>query len=229
MTRMPSCLNRLQEAGFSFEDASALRRISMTLHRWHELECGDSNDYGSWAIERGKHVAAVHYRDANPWSGRAIYVPYRRWLECVNFRAHKLVDQGISEDRIDCYLLRQPNGKMQAGLRYGVGGEAYFSPEVTDQKKADSLAVEYSEDGAPFMAYHRYSGAGKSRITRTSIPDRERGALKRLDQIMARHPGFGYHVQGDPRGCALYILRPGDLNPGDSADACYTRGIAVHK
>ncbi|MFA5897669.1 MAG: hypothetical protein WC829_01020 [Hyphomicrobium sp.] len=34
------------------QDAESLRRISMTLHRWHELECGDSNDYASWAIER---------------------------------------------------------------------------------------------------------------------------------------------------------------------------------
>lgn len=24
----------------------------MTLHRWHELECGASNEWGSWSIER---------------------------------------------------------------------------------------------------------------------------------------------------------------------------------
>jgi hypothetical protein len=39
----------LYRAGISFEDALALRRISMTLHRWHEGECGDSN---GTAIER---------------------------------------------------------------------------------------------------------------------------------------------------------------------------------
>ncbi len=27
----------------AFDDAEALRRISMTLHRWHELECSFAN------------------------------------------------------------------------------------------------------------------------------------------------------------------------------------------
>jgi len=42
----------LQSVGFSADDAAALRRISMTLQRWYELECGNGNDRGSWAIER---------------------------------------------------------------------------------------------------------------------------------------------------------------------------------
>jgi hypothetical protein len=29
-----------------------LRRAELILHRWAELECGDGNDYQSWAIER---------------------------------------------------------------------------------------------------------------------------------------------------------------------------------
>ena len=41
-------LRRLENAGITWADAEALRRISMTLHRWHELECGD--DHG--CIER---------------------------------------------------------------------------------------------------------------------------------------------------------------------------------
>lgn len=36
----------------TIEDASILRRAEITLHRWAEQECGDSNDYASWAIER---------------------------------------------------------------------------------------------------------------------------------------------------------------------------------
>jgi hypothetical protein len=48
-----SCINVLTQSGFSQDDASALRRIAMTLHRWHEMECGDSNNYGSWMIARG--------------------------------------------------------------------------------------------------------------------------------------------------------------------------------
>ena len=33
-------------------DAETLRLADLTLHRWYELECGDGNSYGSWAIER---------------------------------------------------------------------------------------------------------------------------------------------------------------------------------
>jgi uncharacterized protein RhaS with RHS repeats len=36
----------------SFEDANTLRRAQITLHGWNEAECGDSNDYASWSIER---------------------------------------------------------------------------------------------------------------------------------------------------------------------------------
>lgn len=45
---------RLHDAGITPSDALALRRISMTLHRWHELECGGGNDHGSWCITRGR-------------------------------------------------------------------------------------------------------------------------------------------------------------------------------
>ena len=43
---------RLEAMGFTYEEAVQLRRIEMTLHRWSEQECGDSNSYASWAIER---------------------------------------------------------------------------------------------------------------------------------------------------------------------------------
>lgn len=38
-------INRLQAAGISYEHANALRRISMTLSRWGELECGDRKQH----------------------------------------------------------------------------------------------------------------------------------------------------------------------------------------
>lgn len=63
---------------------------------------------------------------------------------------------------------------------------------------------------------------------RSPYPDRETGALVRLGRIMTRYPSLVSYVQGDPRGAALYILRPGDLPRGESADAYYTRGIAVY-
>lgn len=35
-----------------FDDVCFFRRDSMTLRSWFERECGDSNDYASWAVER---------------------------------------------------------------------------------------------------------------------------------------------------------------------------------
>ena len=60
-------------------------------------------------------------------------------------------------------------------------------------------------------------------------PDYETLALRRIKKIMAAHPHLGYYVQGDPRGCALYILRPGDVPEGKDVDGYYSRGIAVYK
>lgn len=42
-------IERLKSSGITEKDAFALRRIAMTLHRWHELECGVD---GGWYIER---------------------------------------------------------------------------------------------------------------------------------------------------------------------------------
>ena len=121
-------LDQLRIAGISHEDAFALRRISMTLHRWHELEC---------------------------------------------------------------------NGDIQR-----------------DEKTGQCYA-QYGGGAGPFLTI--------------KAADRKKGALKRLNAIMARYPSLRSYVQGDPRGAALYILRPGDVPEGKDADGYYSRGIAVYK
>lgn len=151
---MTECIARLTAIGISYNDATELRRISMTLHRWHELECGDSNDWQSSSLVRGRKESGV---------------------------------------------------------------------------------FTHEDNGAPYMEVH--SNRVKAPTAYYSIPDRERGALKRLAAIMARYPGFISYVQGDPRGAALYILRPDDL-PADFdinltrcewLSANYSRGVAVYK
>lgn len=160
MSNRYNCVDALCRAGISHADAIALRRISMTLHRWHELECGDGNDHASWTIARGK--------------------------------------------------------------------------------KDEGGAFEYDDAGKPWLETH-YNGVGlvSARVpSYRRIPDRERGALKRLAAVMARYPDFVSYVQGDPRGASLYILHPNALAGADwfSTDeakrrewlACnYSRGIAV--
>lgn len=54
----------------SFDDANTLRRAQITLHRWAELECGDGNDYASWAIERDEQTA-VPYMVTYPHAGES--------------------------------------------------------------------------------------------------------------------------------------------------------------
>ncbi len=132
MTRKETIRQNAQEDalcahGITIADAVALRRISMTLHRWHELECGTGNG----CVERDEETNKTY------------------WLNAMS------------------------------GKRY-------------------------------------------------PTPDRETGARKRLAAIMARYPGLRAYVQGDPRGAALYILRPDDVPVGADADAYYNRGIVVY-
>lgn len=76
------------------------------------------------------------------------------------------------------------------------------------------------ETGRPYW-HSTYDGR---RFSRTS--DRETGALKRARAIVEAH-GFTLYHQGDPRGCSLYIIRPGDVPEGGKPDSYYYRGMAV--
>jgi hypothetical protein len=133
MTR--ECIGRLIEAGIGYEDALALRRAAMTLHAWFEGECGNSNDYASWAIERD---------------------------------------------------------------------------EETDK---------------PFMVRHPHDG----KTYRYGLPDREKGARKRVAKIISKYPDMQAYVQTDPRGAPLYIVRANDVPEGQDVGCYYNRGIAVYK
>ena len=129
--------NRLIALGISRDDAAALRRISMTLRRWFELECGTGEGQVSRSIERD-----------------------------------------------------------------GENG-----------------------DGKPRRYYETRNG---DIIKGSLVPDRERGALKRLNGIMESHPDFLAYHQGDPRGCALYVVPKAELTrTGLPVDAIYNNGIAV--
>src|SRR5204862_2250947 len=64
-------IERLKMLGISDDDAWALRRISMTLHRWHELECGDGNG----CIERDEETNKTYW--LNAMSGKRWPTPDR--------------------------------------------------------------------------------------------------------------------------------------------------------
>lgn len=84
--------------------------------------------------------------------------------------------------------------------------------------------IDYNEEtGRPHQYYH-WNG----KLSRLPIPDRGKGAHKRLDTIMASHPHLTAYVQSDPRGVALYILEKSRL-VGRNIESCYSsQGIAVY-
>ena len=101
----------------------------------------------------------------------------------------------------------------------------------------DNGAIERDDDTQ--RPYWCSSTTGR----RWPVADRERGALRRLGRIIghrntrvwaasdahavhvhAVHP----YVQTDPRGAALYILRPSDVPAGADPASYYTRGICVY-
>lgn len=117
-----------EKLGIDWKAIEAFRRDSMTLRRWFERECGDSNAYASWAVERD---------------------------------------------------------------------------EVTD---------------IPYLV--RYYTQGLYKFSKTRIPDREKGARKRIAERCERLE-LHYYIQTDCRGLALYLSR----EPLTESD--YTKGFGV--
>jgi hypothetical protein len=114
----------------------------------------------------------------------------------------------------------------------------WFEQECGNSNERYSWAIERNEEsGKPFHV--RYLNNGGVRVAHP-IPDREAGARKRLDAIMTHRnkrnvlakdgasDSLSYYIQTDPRGAALYILRPCDVPDGGDPSAYYSRGICVY-
>lgn len=65
---LQAAIFRRTQVSLSFDDANTLRRAELTLQRWAEGECGDGNDYASWAIERDEKTG-IPYRVTYPHKG----------------------------------------------------------------------------------------------------------------------------------------------------------------
>ena len=127
--------NTLMQLGFTQAEAESLRRISMTLHRWHEKECGTDNG----CIERDEQTGKAY------------------WLNSMTMR-------------------RSPVRDDEAGAK----------------KRLAAI------------------------LKRVNI--QRAGKVGRLDA----------YIQTDPRGAALYIIRPGDVPAGENVDSYYNRGLCVY-
>jgi hypothetical protein len=65
----------------------------------------------------------IHWHFDNPWRDRAIYVPLQD-LVPINHQRYQ-ADLGA---KLDAYLLPQPDGSVEAGIRYGKEPDQYVSP-----------------------------------------------------------------------------------------------------
>ena len=144
------------ELSFTRAEAAQLRRISMTLRRWHELECGNDNG----CIERDEATGKAMWR--NSYSGR---------LSPIDDR------ETGAKKRLATILSR-------------VNQHADWCATV-----APLVPGRIAEHGP-------CNCAGSAKLSA--------------------------YIQTDPRGAALYIIRPGDIPEGKDLDAYYSRGICVY-
>ncbi len=133
----------LESLGFTQHEAESLRRISMTLRRWHERECGIDNG----CIERDEATGKAY------------------WLNSMSMRRYPIPDR---------------------------------------------------ETGAKKRLARIVDTCNKARLTHMT------------GDKMTPMEAWSYYIQTDPRGAALYILRPGDVPQGADASSYYSRGICVY-
>lgn len=192
--RLTRQTDTLRALGFTRDEAEALRRISLTLHRWAEHECNGT-------IQRDAHTV---YMDTRGTSYRSL-------------------------------------SDLQAALPgtppIGIRGDRYTIETLDADRREVGRVIEL--EGRPYW-YNPDTGRRLG-----YAPDRERGALARLARILnARNKrrrvetaigdvlgpveDITSYVQGDPRGCVLYILRPGDVPEGEDVGSYYSRGIGVY-
>ena len=94
--------------------------------------------------------------------------------------------------------------------------QRWSEQECGDSGPSSSWAIERDEKtGLPYHATYPHNGPRRA----YRIPDREAGALRRVQAVCAQ-AGLHYFHQTDPRGCALYVSNE-QLN-----DTNYTRGVS---
>lgn len=110
---------RLAELGVSRDDAMALRRIALTLERWHELECGDANGH---AIERDDNTGRPYLTGDLADSGRRwrVLVPDR---EAGALRRMRSIMARYPQLR--AYVQSDPRGNPLYILPPGVSDDTY--------------------------------------------------------------------------------------------------------
>lgn len=153
-------------------------------------------------------------------------------------------NEAMRRARLDAYLLTLgfTDSEVASLRRINSTLQRWYELECGD---GNGMIERDDATGKPYWVSYtrRYLGANDARM-RSPVADRETGALRRLAKIMRdvnerRYVGnaasalspncddLTTYIQTDPRGAALYILRPGDIAAGDNVESCYTRGVCV--
>lgn len=168
---------KLARYGLDSDDVDTLLKCERTLQRWAEQECGDSNGYRSWMIERDEETD-IPYMVTDHYDSDSV-LPDEAFQEKVNRRTEEYW-----------------TGKRPITNPYW---DAYWT--VEKKKRRSWLKSRVWEEIANEF------GAPQKGVSRIRIPDREKGALKRAAKIAAKaNPPLRVYHQTDPRGCQLYLL-----------------------
>jgi len=93
----------------------------------------------------------AHWHHANPWAARVIYIADLEDLVDALFSERSkqtaLTHWQQHGPKLDGYLLPQPRGQYEAGIRYGAEPAEYISL-YCKQEKLQELALRYRHTGA---------------------------------------------------------------------------------
>ena len=117
---------QLINLGFSFDECEKMRRISLTLRRWFELECGDGNEWADWSIERdengeGRPFMVTHYHPRHGSQARTTKSPVADRETGARKRLAAII-QGRNErasGKVETYIQTDPRGSSLYILRPG--------------------------------------------------------------------------------------------------------------
>ena len=123
MARNNDCIARLTEAGITIGDAHSLRRIAMTLHRWHELECG--TDYG--CVERDEDTGKTY------------------WLNSYTSRRTPMADRETGAlNRLDIVMRRYAPSGLSAYVQGDPRGAALYILRAGDVPEGENAESYYN-------------------------------------------------------------------------------------
>jgi hypothetical protein len=141
--------NTLISLGFTAEEAKQLRRISMTLRRWHELECGTGEGQVSRSIERdgdepeSKPFMRVQYPTANGYHDSRYPVAdretgARKRLAAILKARNERPIQGQEWDYYG------ELGELQAYIQTGPRGAALYIIRPGDVPAGEDVSAYYN-------------------------------------------------------------------------------------